>query len=48
MRVLIFGDSITQGMWDAQGGWANRLVADYFRQQMEDIGLIYWYFLTLG
>lgn len=37
MRVLIFGDSITQGMWDSQGGWANRLMVDYFSQQMKDL-----------
>lgn len=25
MRVLVFGDSITYGSWDSQGGWADRL-----------------------
>jgi lysophospholipase L1-like esterase len=25
MRVLIFGDSTTQGFWDSQGGWVERL-----------------------
>ncbi len=25
MRVLCFGDSITQGFWDLEGGWVNRL-----------------------
>ena len=25
MRVLAFGDSITYGAWDSQGGWADRL-----------------------
>lgn len=25
MRILIFGDSITYGAWDAHGGWADRL-----------------------
>lgn len=25
MRVLVFGDSITQGFWDSEGGWVNRL-----------------------
>lgn len=29
MRVLIFGDSITQGFFDSKGGWANRLASDY-------------------
>ena len=36
-RVLIFGDSITQGMWDHQGGWAQRLINEYFAKQMTDI-----------
>lgn len=35
--VLIFGDSITQGMWDSQGGWAQRLIDDYFVRQMQDL-----------
>ncbi len=25
MRILIFGDSVTQGFWDTEGGWANRI-----------------------
>lgn len=25
MQILIFGDSITYGAWDKEGGWANRL-----------------------
>ncbi len=25
MRVLVFGDSITYGAWDSEGGWADRL-----------------------
>jgi acyl-CoA thioesterase I len=29
MRVLIFGDSITQGFWDVDGGWVNRLRKHY-------------------
>lgn len=37
MRVLIFGDSITEGMWDSKGGWAHRLVADFFAEQMKDL-----------
>ncbi len=37
MRVLIFGDSITQGMWDTHGGWAQRLVADFFDKQLKDL-----------
>ena len=37
MRILIFGDSITEGMWDSRGGWAHRLVADFFAEQMKDL-----------
>ncbi|MEK7481915.1 MAG: GDSL-type esterase/lipase family protein [Patescibacteria group bacterium] len=25
MRILVFGDSITYGVWDREGGWAQRL-----------------------
>jgi lysophospholipase L1-like esterase len=36
-RILIFGDSITQGMWDSRGGWAQRLIDDQFERQMADL-----------
>lgn len=29
MRILFFGDSITQGFFDSQGGWVQRLTNDY-------------------
>lgn len=29
MVILVFGDSITQGYWDDQGGWAERLRKAY-------------------
>ena len=29
MRVLIFGDSITQGFWDTDGGWVQRIRKAY-------------------
>ncbi len=32
MRIFIFGDSIAQGFFDNQGGWAQRL-ANYFHQK---------------
>ncbi len=35
MRVLIFGDSITQGFWDSEGGWVNRLRKTYDMQMIE-------------
>ena len=25
MQIFIFGDSITSGMWDTQGGWADQI-----------------------
>ena len=28
MRVLVFGDSISYGAWDTQGGWVERLKTD--------------------
>ncbi|MDO8591584.1 MAG: GDSL-type esterase/lipase family protein [bacterium] len=33
MRVLIFGDSITQGFWDTEGGWVTRLRKHYDEMQ---------------
>jgi lysophospholipase L1-like esterase len=36
MRVLIFGDSITQGFWDSEGGWVQRLRSDYDARIMND------------
>ncbi len=33
MRILFFGDSIAQGLWDTEhGGWVERLKRDYDRQ----------------
>jgi acyl-CoA thioesterase I len=32
MRILIFGDSITQGFYDSQGGWAQRVRAHFDSQ----------------
>lgn len=37
MRVLIFGDSITQGFYDEQGGWSTRLVNQYLEQEVAGI-----------
>ena len=34
MRVLIFGDSITQGFYDEKGGWATRLVNQYLEKEV--------------
>lgn len=37
MRVLVFGDSITQGFWDTEGGWAARLRKHYDQRQLKDL-----------
>src|SRR5581483_12021897 len=38
MRILIFGDSITQGFWDVTGGgWAQRITADYNAQTIKNL-----------
>jgi lysophospholipase L1-like esterase len=37
MRVLCFGDSITQGFWSIEGGWAERLRKYYDSRQLEDL-----------
>lgn len=37
MRVLVFGASITQGFWDTQGGWVNRLWEHYTSQQVKNL-----------
>lgn len=29
MRVLVFGDSITRGYWDTNGGWVERIRKHY-------------------
>lgn len=37
MRVLVFGDSITQGYWDEDGGWVNYLRKNYDEIQLQDL-----------
>ena len=37
MRVLVFGDSITQGYWDTDGGWVERLSKHYDTLQVTDL-----------
>lgn len=36
MRVLVFGDSITQGYWDTEGGWVDKLRKHYDELQVQD------------
>jgi len=37
MRVLVFGDSIAQGFWAAEGGWVERLRKHYDKRQIKDL-----------
>ncbi len=36
MRVLVFGDSITQGFWDPSGGWVNHLWEHYVNLELKN------------
>jgi lysophospholipase L1-like esterase len=36
MRVLVFGDSITQGFWDTNGGWADRIKQHYMQGVIQE------------
>jgi lysophospholipase L1-like esterase len=36
MRVLVFGASVTQGFWDTEGGWVQRLRKYYDKQQVDN------------
>lgn len=37
MRVLVFGDSITQGFWDIDGGWVSRIRKHFDQQMIDDV-----------
>jgi lysophospholipase L1-like esterase len=37
MRVLVFGDSITQGFWDTEGGWVERLRKHFDSIALQDL-----------
>lgn len=37
MRILFFGDSITQGFWDIKGGWVGRLREHFDALAMQDL-----------
>jgi acyl-CoA thioesterase-1 len=38
MRILFFGDSITQGFWDTDyGGWVQRIRRDYDKQSVKNL-----------
>jgi lysophospholipase L1-like esterase len=48
MRILFFGDSITHGLWDPQGGWVQRLRTVYDKQSLGNIGGEYPDLYNLG
>lgn len=37
MRVLVFGDSITQGFWAVEHGWVDRVRTHYDSVQLDDL-----------
>lgn len=37
MRILVFGDSITQGFFDSQGGWVARLANKYHQSALKNL-----------
>lgn len=37
MRILFFGDSITQGFWDTDGGWVARIRKCYDKISVKDL-----------
>lgn len=49
MRILIFGDSITQGFWDLEyGGWVQRVRKEYDRQTVKNLAGRWPAFFNLG
>ncbi len=49
MRILVFGDSITQGYWDAEaGGWVQRLRRHYDQQALQNLAGDYATVFNLG
>ncbi len=39
MRVLVFGASITHGLWDTEGGWVQQLRNHYDSLQIQDFSI---------
>lgn len=48
MRILVFGDSITEGDYDSRGGWVARLIADEFAQKQHNPEGSYNHIYNLG
>src|SRR3954463_6242719 len=38
-EIYCIGDSITQGVWDAQGGWADRIKQHFHQKKLENISI---------
>ena len=37
MRILVFGDSITQGFWDMRGGWVQRFASKVHQASLDNM-----------
>lgn len=48
VRVLVFGDSITQGFWGTRGGWVDKLRQHYDELQLQDFSQTNRQFLILA
>ncbi len=48
MIIFIFGDSITQGLWDSKGGWADRVKAYIQAEEVKTGAKNYHYVFNLG
>jgi len=46
MIVFIFGDSITQGLWDSEGGWADRIKAFVQNEELSQVLKIIMKYIT--
>lgn len=47
-KFLIFGDSITCGAWDSEGGWADRLKRDVYGKVIKSKGKLDFIVYNLG
>jgi len=48
MRILVFGDSIAYGSWDAGGGWVERIKRDAHLQTIQSEGMNKQQVINLG
>lgn len=48
MRILVFGDSVSYGAWDINGGWVDRLKRDFHKKTVESAGETKIQLLNLG